>query len=997
MAVWGAPIAREDDAERAVRAGLAVAAAVAELAVRLAIPELRLRVGILTGEATVDTGREHEGMVIGDTVNTAARIQSLAEPGHVLVDDVTRLATERSIAYDPAGTHPVRGRLAPVRVWRARRIVSLRGGAGRVDALEPPLVGRDAELRRIRSALDELRAPATGPRIVTVTGEAGLGKSRLAWELQKLADGLASPVRWLGGRALAFGEGAGLSALAEVFRGAAGIALEDPPESRRAYVTAWLDGLFGTDLAERDRARRAVDRLLELDDEREPIEPGALFSAWRTVLEREADRTPVLLCFEELQQAEEALLDFILHVLEWAPSAPLLILAMGRPDVRLDPLAYRGERIVLTALDDAAIDELVLGLVPGAPQRLLAAVRADGGGVPLFAVETLRSLADRGTLGIEDGHYVIAEQLGELAIPPTVRALVASRLDRLAPAERRALAGGAVLGERFSVAGVAAVAELAPGEAGDVLDRLVAKALLRPETLAERSRYTFVQGVVRRVTLTTLARRERRRLHLAAVEHLAHDDAEPELAAQLAGHLLEAEAADPDAADAGALRARAARTLRAAGARAGAVGSLEEAVGLLDRAAELSTDEAERAAILEQAGAVAQRAGTAVLAAERFAQAGALHARAGRERDRLATRAHELRALRYVRAPAELLPELRELDAALRGVPDAPAALAAAVLAFTLYQRGEPAEALEVAERAVQSAEAAGAHAELIMALGAQASSLSELERPEEAIAVYRQALELVRGREERLVATLGGNLAVTLGALGRYGEAVDQAREAIAAARRASDRFFERWARLVLARALCSVGEWEQASAEIDAVRDAVPPFQLGMAVAPLVAIALHRDDRATVAELISGYDRRCAEAGTSVFESDFRALRAAGLAVVAGDERALARVIPDTETADFAEWSGWLPAVVDQLVGLDDEAPLEAALAALRAPGAMRATPPVRAQAQRLAAHLAARTGDAPGAQHAFAEAQRLAESCGLRCDAATIASERRQEARR
>ncbi len=154
MAVWGAPIAREDDAERAVRAALDLVAAVTSLGDRLGL-DLRLRVGVLTGEAAVDIASVDEGMVQGDAVNTAARLQSIAEPGSVLVDDVTRLATERAIVYQDAGTHVVKGKSIPVQAWRPMRIVATVGGADR-PLLELPLVGRSAEQGILRGALDRL-------------------------------------------------------------------------------------------------------------------------------------------------------------------------------------------------------------------------------------------------------------------------------------------------------------------------------------------------------------------------------------------------------------------------------------------------------------------------------------------------------------------------------------------------------------------------------------------------------------------------------------------------------------------------------------------------------------------------------------------------------------------------------------------------------------------------------------------------------------------------
>ncbi len=146
MAVWGTPVAREDDAERAVRAALALTQAVALLGEEVGMPELRVRAGVLTGHAAVELGAEGEGMVLGDTVNTASRLQSIAAPGTVLVDDVTRRASEAAIAYEDAGMHEVKGREQPVHAWTALRVVAGAGGARRSAGLEAPLVGRDREL-----------------------------------------------------------------------------------------------------------------------------------------------------------------------------------------------------------------------------------------------------------------------------------------------------------------------------------------------------------------------------------------------------------------------------------------------------------------------------------------------------------------------------------------------------------------------------------------------------------------------------------------------------------------------------------------------------------------------------------------------------------------------------------------------------------------------------------------------------------------------------------
>src|SRR5581483_6122671 len=187
MAVWGTPVAREDDAERAVRAALALTQVVGALGEEVDMPALGVRAGVLTGSAAVEVGVEGEGMVLGDTVNTASRLQTIAEPGTVLVDDVTRRASEAAIAYEDAGTHEVKGREQPVHAWRALRVVAGAGGARRSVGLEAPLVGRNRELELIIEAA-EASASERRARMVTVIGEAGAGKSRLLWEFFKYVD-----------------------------------------------------------------------------------------------------------------------------------------------------------------------------------------------------------------------------------------------------------------------------------------------------------------------------------------------------------------------------------------------------------------------------------------------------------------------------------------------------------------------------------------------------------------------------------------------------------------------------------------------------------------------------------------------------------------------------------------------------------------------------------------------------------------------------------------
>ncbi len=188
MAVWGTPVATEDDAERAVRAGLDLAAAVTALGDDVGAPDLRARVGILTGEAAVTLGAAGEGMVAGDLVNTAARIQAVADPGAVLVGEATRRAAERTVVFEDAGVHELKGKSEPIALWRARRVVAGARGQLKSTGLEPPFVGRESELRLVKelfhTSADERKA-----YLVSITGIAGIGKSRLAWEFYKYFDG----------------------------------------------------------------------------------------------------------------------------------------------------------------------------------------------------------------------------------------------------------------------------------------------------------------------------------------------------------------------------------------------------------------------------------------------------------------------------------------------------------------------------------------------------------------------------------------------------------------------------------------------------------------------------------------------------------------------------------------------------------------------------------------------------------------------------------------
>ena len=230
MAVWGTPTAHEDDAERAVRAALELVDAVHTLG-----PAIQARAAVLTGEAAVTLAAQGQGMVAGDLVNTASRLQSVAPPGTVLVGEATKNAAEGAIAFQPAGEHALKGKDSPVPAWTALRVVAQRRGAGRSEALEPPFVGRGEELRQLKQLLHTTgRDPRI--RLASVTGPAGIGKSRLVWELEKYTDGVLETIYWHRGRSPAYGEGITFWALGEMVRGRARLAETDDEATTRARI-----------------------------------------------------------------------------------------------------------------------------------------------------------------------------------------------------------------------------------------------------------------------------------------------------------------------------------------------------------------------------------------------------------------------------------------------------------------------------------------------------------------------------------------------------------------------------------------------------------------------------------------------------------------------------------------------------------------------------------------------------------------------------------------
>jgi class 3 adenylate cyclase/tetratricopeptide (TPR) repeat protein len=816
MAVWGTPTATEDDAERAVRAALDLVTAIPDLDAAL-----QARAGVLTGEAAVTLGAEGQGMVAGDLVNTAARIQSAAEPGTVLVGEATKRASEAAIAYAAAGEHDLKGKAEQVALWRALRVTAGRGGALKSVGLEPPFVGRDRELRLVKdlfhATIDERRA-----QLVSVTGIAGIGKSRLGWEFFKYMDGLEEGVWWHRGRCLAYGEGVAFWALAEMVRMRAGIVEGESPDSAAAKLASSV-AQFVTDEEEQSYVEPRLLHLLGLE---EGLARGKeeLFGAWRLFFERMADQGPVALLFEDLQWADAALVEFVGHLLEWSRNRPIFVLCLARPELQgRHPEFGHGSHqtnLSLAPLSEQAMTELLDGFVPGLPEELRARILARSEGVPLYAVETVRMLLDRGLLSEQDGVYRPVGEVAELEVPETLHGLIAARLDGLSADERRILQDASVLGKTFTKEALASLSGASEAELEPLLSGLVRKEVLGVQAdprSPERGQYGFLQDLVRRVAYETLARRDRKARHLAAAAQLesSFGAVEQEVVEVVAAHYLAAYEAQVDAADADEIKAKARDLLARAGERAGSLAAVGEAYRALEQAARLADEPTERALLLERAGLWAE-ANVDWESSERAFQeaielltgSGDVHGSA-RVSGRLAR--VEVNTGRGEQG-------LRRMEEAFATVADDEADADVADLASRLGQAyafvGDLERATEMTELALSVGQALRLPEPVSRGLGTKAMLARALGRPEEELAFHRHTIRyaLENDLPTLQLSTGYGNLSDACLAGDRYGEALDALGDGLVLARRGGDRATELFLLTETTYALTMTGRWDEA-----------------------------------------------------------------------------------------------------------------------------------------------------------------------------------------
>ena len=835
MALFGAPVAHEDDPERAVRAALAIRDFAAE-------EGLELRIGVTTGEALVRLDAQPEageGMASGDVVNTAARLQSAAPVNGVLVDETTYRTTRHAIDYREAEPVAAKGKPEPVSVWEAIE-ARARLGTEVLDHVVGELVGRNRELRTLRDALDRVRDELSA-QLVTLVGVPGIGKSRLLHELSRIADAEPELITWRQGRCLAYGDGVTFWALSEIIKAQAGILEADSYAAAAEKLhRAVHDVVEPNDAAWVEAHLRPLAGLGE-ESELGGDRRGEAFAAWRHFVEELAAHRPLVLVFEDLQWADDGLLDFVDELADWTTGVPLLVVCTARPELLGRRAGWGGGKLNATTLAlEPLSDEQTARVVsqvlerPMLPADVQHALLDRAGGNPLYAEQFAQLFLERGSAD-------------DLPLPETLQGLIAARLDDLPPEEKTLLQSAAVVGKVFWSGSVATNGR----NLDAALHALERKAFIRRQrrsSVPGETELAFAHALVRDVAYGQIPRAERSERHRFVAEWIESLGRLDDHAEMLAHHWRSAlELARLVGGDTAELAERACIALRNAGDRAFALNAFVPAEAYYAEALALSSDESpdrpellfrraealfvaadeRREPALEEARDALLAAGNTALAAE----AEAYLSRAAWFAGRGDAQAHVDRAAELLEGTGPSVSKTRVLSFAAR----------------LRFLDGDLEGSLLIAREALSLAEQFQLDDLRVHALTTIGSAKQRID-PWTGQEELERALEIGLAANSPLVPTVLNNLGVQTSSRGDIRRAGELYRESAQVAERLGDRDSVRFAHGNLLYVDFVTGQWDDFSGAADrfiAECETSPHYQEGAALLLRAYVRFARGDQ--------------------------------------------------------------------------------------------------------------------------------------------------------
>jgi class 3 adenylate cyclase/tetratricopeptide (TPR) repeat protein len=849
MAVFGAPVAHEDDAERAVRAGLAIRDTIGEFG-----DDLHVRVGINTGEALVSVGADPqsgEGMVAGDVVNTAARLQSAAPVDGVLVGEATYRATDRQVIFTAHPPIDAKGKADPVACWIA---VEPRSFVPVVLRDSFPLVGRDRERRLLIDAFEDCRAEHK-VQLVTIVGVPGIGKSRLVSELGAYVDADAGLMRWRQGQVLSYGSGVAFFALAQIVKQECGILDSDDMQAAVTKLDAAIAAM-GLDGADARWVRNQVGPLIGMGAPTDGSGQPEAFAGWRLFFEAMAGESPTVIVVEDLHWADDAFLDFVDGLVDRAGDVGLLVVATARPELLERRPGWAGGKINARTIGlgplssehtSALIGEIIdRSLLPADVETVLL---ERAGGNPLYAQEYVRALVERGA---------------STTLPESVQGIIAARLDGLSTDEKSLLQDAAVIGSTFWLGAVCALGTRDRSDTDDLLLRLERKQLVhrvRRSSIAAEVELSFTHALIREVAYSQLPRRVRAQRHQRAAEwhgQVATNRADTaELIAQHYMTTLELETALGN--DTETLRPAALAALTEAVRQAAARHDHTATIRYSDAALELRPAPPQRAELLARRAIAGHTAGnpdeSMLLEARDAAVVG------GRTEDAVHLTCILAEWAEFYAADAgrAIAFETEALHLAADLPPGPITTLAAYDCAYRFVINGRYDEAIELADTEIARARDVGADAAIGLMLIWRGSARAD-KGDADGIADLREAVRILEEQAHPKAGIAAANLGDMLRGLGRLREASAAFETAAESARRSGETRAEQGSAAELAMLAFHRGEPAAASAMLDGITSDVNEWVASYVSKGWLLLADAPHDAAEAARQALAYGRRAA-----------------------------------------------------------------------------------------------------------------------------------------